>query len=484
MERSLKPFYQAWRKAKQHKKPSMNQLAYEANWLDGLFELREQVQQHRWQPHRTVCFITTRPKTREIHAPDFADRVLHHYLVPQLQCLIEPLFIHDSFANRTGKGSHQAVFRLQKFMRQVKHSKTRPAYFLQLDIHNFFNSLDRRILYRQLCYQLDKSLARQKINPVTYRELRHLCHALVNQKPAENTYYRGSNETHALVPAHKQLKNARQGCGIAVGNLSSQFFANMFMNALDQWVKHQLKAKYYVRYVDDFVLLHEDPEQLMRWRQEIVVFLQKELNLRLKTNAQNQLPQPQPLSNGCDFLGYVIFPFYRLVRRRVIAHCREKLKKWQINALQTTATGQHILLSESSKKEIQGLVASYWGHFHHASHSHLSLKLFKEFFWLKWLFSFNLGFAPTKRWHMKTAHYFSEQIEFFQAQYPKAQLSVQKGYEQLSIRTKGEVNAFITITETGFCRSGLKRREVSKIFIPNTTATVSQSAFSTPTLCT
>ncbi len=467
MDTTLKPFYVAWQKAKRHKKPSMNQLAFEADWLEGLFDIREQVINHRWQPRRTVCFITTQPKTREIHAPDFADRVVHHYLVPQLQALFEPIFIHDSFANRNGKGSHQAVSRLQQFMRQVTHSHAKPACYLQLDIHNFFNSLDRRVLYQQLCHRLDKDLAKHKITRRTYFDLKCLCHALVNQKPAENTIYRGTVLEHALVPPHKQLNNARPGCGIAVGNLSSQFFANVYMNAVDQWVKHTLKAKYYLRYVDDFVLLHENPAQLLAWRQQLEVFLHQQLGLRLKNNAQGQIPQPQPLGNGCDFLGYVIFPHHRVVRRRVIAHCREKLRKWQLCAIRTTAQGLTLRLNAANKQVIQGLIASYWGHFRHACHWRLTVKMLKEFCWLRLLFHFKVGETPIKRWSWKAARYFNEQVQFFQQQYPGCQLLIQKGFEQLSFMPKEPVKAVVTIQETGFLRSGIKRREVTEIFIPS-----------------
>ena len=467
MDTSLRPFYGAWQKARRHKKPSMNQLAFEADWLEGLFDIREQVLNHRWQPRRTVCFITTHPKTREIHAPDFADRVVHHYLVPPLQALFEPVFIHDSFANRTGKGSHQAVSRLQQFMRQLPHSHAKPAYYLQLDIHNFFNSLDRRVLYQQLCHQLDKGLERKAITLPLHHVIKRLCHALVNQKPTDKTLYRGTRQEHALMPPHKQLKNARPGCGIAVGNLSSQFFANVYMNALDQWVKHTLKAKYYLRYVDDFVLLHEDPGQLLRWRQALEAFLHKQLGLRLKTNAQGQRPQPQPLGNGCDFLGYVVYPRHRVVRRRVIAHCRDKLRQWQLTAIRTQQQGMSICLNAFNTQLIQGLVASYWGHFHHASHWQLTNRIVNEFFWLSWLFRFSAIHPPMKRWHNKTAGYFSEQVDFFQYQYPDCQLLIQKGFEQISITPKKPAKARVTIQETGFLRSGIKCREVTEIFIPH-----------------
>jgi RNA-directed DNA polymerase len=160
----LAVLYGAWRSARSRKKPSMNMLAFEADWLGRLLAIQEVLAERRWQPQRSVCFVTTHPKTREIHAPDFADRVVHHYLVPQLQAIYEPVFIHDSYANRSGKGSHQAVARLQQFMRQVEG---KPAFFLQLDIHNFFNSINRHILYRQLgASALPRPSARARSLPI------------------------------------------------------------------------------------------------------------------------------------------------------------------------------------------------------------------------------------------------------------------------------------------------------------------------------
>jgi RNA-directed DNA polymerase len=112
--------YRAWQRARRGKKPSANQLVFASRWADRLHTLTSTLRAGAWQPARTVSFVVTHPKTREIHAPDFADRVVHHWLVPQLEALYEPIFIHHSYANRKGKGSHGAVDALQGMMRSVQ----------------------------------------------------------------------------------------------------------------------------------------------------------------------------------------------------------------------------------------------------------------------------------------------------------------------------------------------------------------------------
>lgn len=479
---NLESFYAAWRSAKRQKKPSMNQLQFELNWLGALMQLNSQVKSQQWQPKRTVCFIATQPKTREIHAPDFADRVLHHYLVPQLEAIFESSFIYDSYANRKGKGAHKATERLSQFMRQVPSSKATPAYYLQLDIHNFFISLNRHILYAQLLKGLDKARTKQRIDSEKYQELRTLCHALVNQKAHKPTLERGNPALFAQVPAHKRLKNAAKGCGIAVGNLSSQFFSNVYMNALDQFVKHNLKARYYVRYVDDFVLVSESPQQLIHWRDKIIQFIEDELGLRLKQSSQGGLPQPQPITTGADFLGYVVYPTHNVVRRRVIKHCRQKLLAWQNNwvtstmiaaprlhaqdgvAVTSTEKQTTIVFPKEAKQQLLGIVASYWGHFRHASFVKLTQRLLHEFTWLRWCFQFSLTKAPLMRWGNGALTSYQKQKQFFRAQFEQADIAIQCGCSTETLKSsRAAPKAWVSIQEIGVMRSGIKRREVTCI---------------------
>ena len=258
---SLRSLHAAWVRARRGKRPRANQLTFDTHWLDNLLDLQRQLRGGTWRPSPPTCFIATLPKAREIHAPDFADRIVHHWLVPQLEAIYEPSFIFDSFSNRIGKGTHAAVERLQGFVRQVQSGQG-GGWYLQLDIRNFFNSIHRPTLYAMLKERMEHHGLPVAVRRATHALLRH-------SAVAGGVHTVGSDAERARVPAHKRLENAAPGCGLAIGNLSSQFFANVYLDALDQFVKHDLRASRYLRYVDDFVLVHDSREQLQAWKVRI-----------------------------------------------------------------------------------------------------------------------------------------------------------------------------------------------------------------------
>ena len=361
----------AWQKARRGKRPSANQLRFDARWLDNLLALHDSLRSGQWQPARTVSFVVQHPKVREIHAPAFADRIVHHLLVERLEKFYEPIFIHDSYANRQGKGSHAAVDRLQQFMRQRNDKKTdgkSQGWFLQLDIHNYFNTIHRPTLYAMLCKRLAQVQQRRVLPASHALALRSLCHKILAEKVSENVC---DPHAAAQLPPHKRLCNSANGCGLPVGNLTSQFFANVYLNALDQFVKHELKAKHYVRYVDDFVLLADTKAQLEVWKQQISEFLERTLQLSLKADARLA-----PISQGVDFLGYVVFAHHRLVRQRVVQHCKAKLAQWQLER------GCKNRVGYKDFEKLQALICSYWGHFEHADSVRLRQNLLTKFAWL------------------------------------------------------------------------------------------------------
>jgi len=364
-EVELRPLYDAWRKARAGKKPSQNQLAFDSRWIDGLLELQRQINNGDWEPGKSACFVATRPKAREIHAPDFADRVVHHWLVPQLESIWEPAFIHDSYANRRGKGSHAAVQRLQTFIHQV-HSGQGGGYYLQLDIHNFFNSIHRPTLWSMLKKKLSRAAAPEQVMRITHALLRrHPLHPGVRQH--------GTPAERAVVPIHKRLENSGKDRGLPIGNLSSQFFANVYLDKLDQFVKHTLKTKRYLRYVDDFVLVHNDKHQLEQWQSEIESFIARELKLRFKPDIRLRR-----LSDGIDFLGYVIRPTHTLVRRRVLTHARQAFAEWESKHVRST----EIAATPAELRAIKASITSYAGHFQHADSHRMQWALAKRFPWL------------------------------------------------------------------------------------------------------
>lgn len=361
----FRDLHTAWRAAGRGKKASHDQMRFDASWTDNLLTLEEQILAKTWHPSPPTYFIASEPKAREIHAPAFSDRVVHHWLVPQLEALFEHTFIFDSFSNRIGKGTHAAVRRLRQFVRQV-HSGQGGGHYLQLDVRNFFNSIHRPTLWGMLKRRMDRAALPEIAQRAT--------HALLNYPIARTGVVKACSESErAAVPAYKRLENAPPGCGIAIGNLSSQFFANVYLDRLDQFIKHELKASRYVRYVDDLVLVHHDPQQLATWQAQIAEFLRTELRLELKPDQRLR-----PLTAGIDFLGYVLFPTHTVVRRRVLAHVRTRLAAWEQRHVKTGSP----TLRREPREQLQSVWASYAGHFKHAASFRLRERLFARFPWL------------------------------------------------------------------------------------------------------
>ncbi|GLQ96426.1 reverse transcriptase domain-containing protein [Dyella mobilis] len=373
---TFRELYTAMRNARRHKQPSENMLEFLADWTGGLFDLQRALTAGAWVPSPATCFIAQRPKARQIHAPAFSDRVVHHWLVPQLEAIYEPKFIHDSYASRRGKGTHKAVARLRQFVRQVASGQG-GGWYLQLDIANFFNSIDRRVLWQLLKPQLERGEVRPEALRATHALLRHS----IQQ---QGVVYRSTEAERERVPAHKRLENAATGCGLPIGNLSSQFFANVYLNELDQFAKHVLKAKRYLRYVDDFVLVHHDRAVLENWQARIEAFLADRLNLKLKADIRLR-----PLSSGIDFLGYVVYPTHTRVRRRVLKHVREALQAWRSAHVQAGMAQA----TPADYRKLSSVWGSYQGHMQHADSHRLQQRILTRHRWLNSLVSTKRAFS-------------------------------------------------------------------------------------------
>jgi hypothetical protein len=181
-----------------------------------------------------------------------------------------------------------------------------------------------------------------------------------------------------VIPPSKSLSSTGNRTGLPIGNYTSQFFANVYLDRLDQFAKHQLKIKYYIRYVDDLVLVHENPRQLEAWEGAMGSFVESELSLRLHP-CRRKL---EPVSNGCDFLGYVVRRTHLLPRRRTIQNCREKLRQHQKLLVTRTQT----TIYRYPEREVSQLFAtlmSYQGQFRHAASFRIWRKIFDEFPYLR-----------------------------------------------------------------------------------------------------
>lgn len=353
---SLENIYQQYIACRKNKRNTANALRFEARQELNLLALQEALVSRSYEPGRSVCFFVRRPKLREVFAADFRDRVVHHVLVSHLEKTWEKVFIHDSYACRKGRGVHAAVTRLQEFMRQATANGTRPAWYLQLDIRNYFMSIDKQRLFDMLVAKLQPHRQEDA-------EARWLTHTLVFHDCTRDPFIKGDPALVNRLPAHKTLFHAPPGKGLPIGNLNSQFFANVYLNALDQFVKHELKCRWYVRYCDDFVLLARTPEELQVWKTRIEQFVQEQLDLRLNETRERL----RPLTDGVDFLGYIVRPFHLLVRRRVVGHLREALQQSQAALVHPHATCTEYRFELETLDLLQAQLASYLGHLRRAA---------------------------------------------------------------------------------------------------------------------
>ncbi len=278
-----------------------------------VLQLARDIASGQYQPRPYTVFAVIDPKLREIFAPDFGDRLVQQWLVRHIEPWWDTRFIDDSFANRRGKGTQAAVERLQSFMRQRGH-----RWYCHMDIRAFFPSINRSILLQLW----QRALPRLPYPPATRFVLDQVATAIIGQSPTQPPPFRSGNTTLlAQIPPHKSLFGAPPGVGMPIGSLTSQFFANVYLNELDQFAKHRLKVRGYVRYVDDFVLLADDAATLVRWQGEIEHFLSEALHLQLhpgKTVLQR-------CKQGINFLGNIVHPEHRLVRQRSVRALRRRL---------------------------------------------------------------------------------------------------------------------------------------------------------------
>ncbi|OYV43398.1 MAG: reverse transcriptase, partial [Burkholderiales bacterium 21-58-4] len=275
---SFEDLVEAYFDSRRNNRNSLTALAFELDLEHNLTELYDELKSGAYRPGKSICFIITRPKPREVWAAEFRDRIVHHLLYNRISPAFYASFIADSCACIPGRGTLYGAKRLEAKIRSITQNWKRPAFYLKMDLANFFVSIDKAIV-RQL-------LAKRITNPWWLQ----LADQILFHDPRGDYEYRGNIDMIERVPAHKRLVNQSAGLGLPIGNLSSQFFANVLLDALDKHVKHDLRCRHYIRYVDDFILLNESPQWLDAARANIEVWLPA--NLRLQVNPSKTILQP------------------------------------------------------------------------------------------------------------------------------------------------------------------------------------------------
>lgn len=290
----------AFKKAAKGKRSKPEVADFENNRERYLFELQKRLINKTYRPTGYASFKIYDPKERLVSAAPFHDRVVHHALCNVTEFIFERMFIGDSYANRKGKGVHKALDQAQRFSRKKQ-------YVLQCDIRQFFPSIDHEILKEMLFRKIvDKDVC-WLIDVIT--------------KSGEGVL----NEQYEMVYYPKDdLFAVNRARGLPIGNLTSQLWANVYMNALDQFVKRCLKCKCYVRYVDDFLLFSDSKQKLWEWKKGIVEFL---WSLRLSMHMKSSTVYP--VNNGIPFLGFILFPHKRRLKNRNARMFEKRLRRKQ-----------------------------------------------------------------------------------------------------------------------------------------------------------
>ena len=273
---TLGDLFEAYADCRINKRNTMNALSFELDYESELFALHSEINNKIYRPGRSIAFIVDKPVKREIFAADFRDRVVHHLIINKLNPLFEKEFIYDSYACREGRGSHFGIQRLNRFIRQCSLNYTTDCYVLKLDIQGFFMAIDKRILWTNL-----REFIKNKYHKADKSLLLMLCHKILVNSPTKNCFIKGGRKNWADLPPNKSLFHSAPLCGLPIGNLTSQIFANLYLNVFDHYIKHELGMRYYGRYTDDFVLVHKDREHLASLVPRIRDFLKSELGLTL-----------------------------------------------------------------------------------------------------------------------------------------------------------------------------------------------------------
>jgi RNA-directed DNA polymerase len=284
---NLENLLEAWQEFLLGKRKRKDVQEFRTRLMDNILDLHHDLVYHKYEHGGYKAFKVYDPKTRNIHKATVGDRLLHHAIYRQLYPFFDRTFIFDSYSCRLDKGTHKAITRFNQLFLKVSKNNTRSCWVLKGDIRKFFASIDHKIL----------------IN------------ILKDYLPDENIVW--------LLTKVIDSFQAENDKGLPLGNLTSQLFANVYLNEFDRFIKHKIKAKFYIRYADDFVILSDD----MAWLENQVPIIKEFLWARLNLEVHPNKLFIKTMSSGVDFLGWINFPGYKVLRRATKMRMFRKLKE-------------------------------------------------------------------------------------------------------------------------------------------------------------
>jgi len=315
----LYDLFQAYYDARKNKRFTTNALSFEIDYESKLFLLYRELINETYRIGQSICFISFKPVKREIFAADFRDRIVHHLVYNYISPIFEKLFLNDIYSCRVGKGTSYGIKRVNHFIRSCSLNYKKDCYILKLDINGYFMSIDKYILYKKVEQNLKKY---QKNSNFNNNFILRLIHKIIFNNPVKNCIIKGKREYWKGLPKSKSLFYSGENKGLPIGNLTSQLFANVYLNDFDHFVKYELGCRYYGRYVDDIVIVHNNKEYLKSIISIIEKYLSKELLLKLHPKKIYL----QHFSKGVSFLGTIIKPYRIYINNKTKGNFYKKIQ--------------------------------------------------------------------------------------------------------------------------------------------------------------
>ena len=358
-EKLLYDLFQAYYDTRQHKRNTSSAVSFEMNYESKIIELRNDLVCGTYAINPSICFIIQDPVQREIFAADFRDRIIHHLIYNYIYELFDHHFIYDSYSCRLEKWTHFGIKRVEHFLCSCTQNYSRDAYILKLDVKWFFMHIDKKILFEKI--EIFLSEKKEKL-AIDYDFLIKLIYQVISHDSTNDCIVKWKQSDREWLPDDKSLFHSPQDIGLAIGNLTSQLFANIYLDDLDKYIKYELWFQYYGRYVDDFIIINIDKQKLLSAIAKIRDFLSEKLHLTLHPKKIYL----QDVRKWVQFLGAYIKPYRTYIRKRTIGNFR-----WKIQSINQSKTFDNDL--------VQSVANSYLGILNHCKTYKIRKKMISNF---------------------------------------------------------------------------------------------------------
>lgn len=309
---NLGDLFKAYFDCRRHKRNTHAALMFELDLENNLLQLYKELKNGTYKIGRCICFVVTKPKPREVWAANFRDRIVHHLVYNAIKDRFYKRFIKDTYSCIPERGTLAAAKRLLHFARSATNNYTKKMYYLKADLSNFFVSIDKNILFTLLKRHVAENWILKLLEQIVYHD------------PRSNVFIK-TPHLFKLIPTYKSLWSSDNTHGLPIGNLTSQFFSNVYLNELDQFIKQNLKCKCYLRYVDDFIIIFDNPHDLNIYFGKIDNYIF--INLKLSLHPCKKLINT--VTQGMNFVGFFVLPDRIFLRKRTLNKIRCVIKNWK-----------------------------------------------------------------------------------------------------------------------------------------------------------